>query len=82
MKNRAFFKGTVRKLYIESRGNGSPPIPSGMIDGILEKPCKKWVGLIDTRLFDTGLKLISIHELHRIVVTASIMSWAHFYTYP
>ena len=82
LKNRAFFKVNVRKLYTESMDNGFPSIPSSVIDKILVKPCKMWVGLIDTRLFDIGLKLTSVHELHRIVVTASIMSWARFYTYP
>ena len=82
MGNRAFFRHTVRKLYTESQTNGVPYIPLGVIDSILLKPCQMWVGLIDIRLFDSELNLLSIHELHRILVTASIISWGRFYTIP
>ena len=82
MKNRAFFRHTVRKLFTESQRNGAPCIPLGLIDDILLKPCKMWVGLIHNGLFDNGLKLVSIHELHRIFVTASIISWGRFYSIP
>ena len=82
MKNRAFFRHTVRKLYNESQTNGLPCIPLGVIDSILMKPCKMWVGLLDIRLFDKGLNLLSIHELQRIIVTASIISWGRFYAIP
>ena len=80
LKNRALFRHTVRKLYTESQTDGLPYIPLGVIDSILLKPCKMWVGMIDVTLFDNGLNLSSIHELHRIVVIASIMSWGRFYS--
>ena len=80
LKNRAFFRHTVRKLYTESLTKGFPYIPLDVIDSILLKLSKMWVGLIDIGLFDNGLNILSIHELHRTLVTSSIFLWGRFYT--
>ena len=37
-----------------------------------------WIGLFDTCLFELGLKLPILLELHRIVTMASVMSWGRF----
>ena len=69
-------------MYLESLAEGDCDIPQSVIDGILEKPCTMWVGLFDPCLFGIGLKLRSLHELHRIVTIASVLSWGRFYTLP
>ena len=82
IKNRCFFQLRVRRMYVESFEGGHCDIPQSVIDGILEKPCAMWVGLFDRCLFGIGLKLWSLHELHRIVTIASVLSWGRFYTLP
>ena len=82
IKNRRFFRDGVKRLYSESVASGYCDIPAGVINGILGRPCRMWFGLIDPCLFDLGLKLGSIHELHRIVTMASVLSWGRFYLVP
>ena len=49
---------------------------------ILNKHSGMWVGLFDTSLFELGLKLSILHEVHRIVTMGSMMSWSRFYDLP
>ena len=81
-RNCCFFRSGVRSMYGEYVGEGHKDIPKHVIDRILEKPCGMWVGLLDPCLFDVGLKLKSIHEIHRIVTLASVLSWGRFYSVP
>ena len=81
-KNCNFFRSGVKGMYEAYVGDGHMDIPLNVIDGILEKPCGMWVGLLDPYLFDVGLKLKSIHEIHRIVTIASVLSWGRFYSVP
>ena len=81
-ENRKYFRDMVRKLYSESDIKVSSGIQKGVIDNILVKPNEMWVGLIDVGLFELGLRLASIHEIHRIMVISSIMSWGRYYAIP
>ena len=81
-QNCSFFRKAVNRMYNEYVGAGCCDISRVIIDGILEQPCKMWVGLFDDRLFDLGLKLQGAHELHRIVTMASVLSWGRFYALP
>ena len=93
-RNQRFFKEEVKRLYRESQedcarriygegvADGQCVIPLCVVDDILVKPCGMWVGLFDPCLFELGLKLCTLHELHRIVTMASVLSWGRFYTLP
>ena len=72
----------MRRLYKEYDLDGAHEIPMKIIDGILERPCGMWVGLLDPKVFDLGLKLRSIHEIHRIFTISSVMCWGRFYSVP
>ena len=82
LDNRAFFKESAYRLYGELAPTYSNYFPVALLRGILVEPCPMWVGLLDKNLFNSGLKLKSIHELHRIVITASISSWGRYYSLP
>ena len=56
--------------------------PLQVLDDILKKPSGNWVGLFDTSLFELDLKLSILHEVHRIITMASVMSWGRFYALP
>ena len=77
--NRTFFCLTARRLLKESQVKR---LPLYVMENILSEPCGMWVGLIDAKLFDLGLRLEVIHEFHRICTTASVLSWGRFYTVP
>ena len=76
--NCCYFRKTVKRMYREYVKQGHLDILVSVIDGIVEKPCG--VGLFDPLLFDLGLKLNSLHELHRIFTMASVLSWGRFYS--
>ena len=82
LRNRVYFQNCARRMYDELVPDGNRGIPRSVVDETLEKPCGMWVGLFDPCLFELGLKLSSLHELHRIVTMASVMSWGRFYTVP
>ena len=77
--NRSFFCSKVRQLFKESEAG---LVPFSMVENILLEPCGMWVGLMSPELFSFGLKLKTIHELHRICIMASILSWGRFYGVP
>ena len=81
-RNRSFFKDGVKRLYRESQEIGNFEISLSVIEKILDGPCGMWFGLLDPCLFDLGIKLRVIHELHRIVTVASVLSWGRFYAVP
>ena len=81
-RNRSFFQDGVRRLYNDSVSGGHCDLPHSVVDEILKKPCGMWVGLFDQCLFGLGLRLRNLHELHRIVTMASVLSWGRFYTLP
>ena len=78
----AFLPEWVRSLYKEYLEDGHFDFSLSVIDNILLKPCGMWFGLFDNCLFDLNLKLGSLHELHRIVTMASVLSWGRFYPVP
>ena len=80
--NHTFFRKCVRRLYTESSSGGPSLLPVSLLDSVLMKPCPMWVGLMDPELFLPGIKLRSIHELHRIVTMAAVFSWGRFYELP
>ena len=80
--NRAFFKESAYRLYRDMDPSYSSCFPLSLLVGILAVPCPLWVGLLDKSLFNTGIKLNVIHELHRIVTMASIFSWGRYYNLP
>ena len=82
LRNRIYFQNCARNMYDELVADGNGGIPRCVIDEVLEKPCGMWVGLFEPCLFEFGLKLSSLHELHRIVTIANVMSWGRFYTLP
>ena len=69
-------------MYNEYVKAGHHDIPRDMVDTVLKRPCKMWVGLFDSNLFNAGLKLRSAHEFLRIVTVASVLSWGRFYPLP
>ena len=81
LKNREYFKLAVNRLYIEGKGS-SAEIPKDLVSSVLCTPCSMWVGFMDGRIFEHKLKLYFIHELHRILTVASILSWGRFYGLP
>ena len=82
LDNRAFFKESAYRLYREMAPPDSKCFPIALLRGILAEPCPMWVGLLDNNLFNAGIKLKSIHELHRIVIFSSISSWGRYYSLP
>ena len=78
-RNREFFKEKVRTLFEASKVEG---LSLSVLNDILRKPCKMWIGLINCNLFDLGMKVRHVHEFHRIFTIASILSWGRFYTCP
>ena len=81
-RNRCFFRKGVWRMYDEYVEAGHHDIPRAIVDTVLKRPCKMWVGLFDSNLFDLGLKLRSAHQFHRIVTVASVLSWGRFYPLP
>ena len=81
-KNRCFFRESVNRMYNDYVGAGNHDIPTTIINNILVGPSLMWVGLFDIRFFDFGLKLSSLHELHRIFTISSVLSWGRFYHVP
>ena len=81
-RNCSFFRDGVKIKYEQYLKDGNDDIPPNVIEKILERPCGMWVGLFDPSLFDLGLKLRSLHELHRIVTISSVLSWGRFYSLP
>ena len=77
--NRIFFCLRARRLFKESQVK---PLPLYVMEDILSEPCCMWVGLIDVKLLNLGLKLEVIHEYHRICTIASVLSWGRFYSIP
>lgn len=41
-----------------------------------------WVGLMIPTVVASGLKLKAIHELHRVFIISSVLSWGRFYDVP
>ena len=82
MENRSFFRESARRLFKEKDPFFATILPSSMLEAVLKNPCPMWVGLLDQSLFQAGVKLCAIHELHRIVTMASIFSWGRFYHLP
>ena len=80
--NCSFFRDGVNRKYKEYVNDGHSDIPLNVIEEILERPSGMWFGLFDPSLFDLGLKLRSLHELHRIVTMASVLSWGRYYPLP
>ena len=80
--NCSFFRDGVKCKYKEYVNDGHSDIPLNVIEEVLERPCGMWFGLFDPSLFDLGLKLRSLHELHRIVTMASVLSWGRYYPIP
>ena len=58
-RNRCFFRKGVWRMYDEYVEAGHHDIPRDIVDAVLKRPCKMWVGLFDSNLFDLGLKLTS-----------------------
>ena len=81
IKNREFFRSAVNRLFIEGKGS-LVEVPKDLVNSVLCTPCPMWVGLMDVRIFEHKLKLFIIHELHRILTVASILSWGRFYALP
>ena len=77
--NRTVFRHTARRLFLESQVE---LLPLNVIEDILSEPCSMWIGLIDLKLFNLGLRIGIIHELHRICIIASVSSWGRFYAIP
>ena len=77
--NREYFKEKVYTIFGASNTYGLSIL---VLDDLLKIPSTIWIGLIDARLFDSGLKIKQVHELHRILTTASILSWGRFYNCP
>ena len=82
IRNRMFFQNRARRLYNEMIEDGHHFFPLRVLDDILVKPSGMWVGLFDNCFFELGLKLSVLHELHRIMTMASVMSWGRFYALP
>ena len=80
--NRDFFCQWTRRLYEESKAAGRCKVPLNVLENFLAKPSPMWVGLTDDKIFAFGLKVSVLHELHRILVMASVLSWGRFYSIP
>ena len=74
-RNREFFTEKVRTLFEASKVDG---LSLSVLNDILRKPCKMWIGLINCNLFDLGIKIRHVHEFHRVFTIASILSWGRF----
>ena len=81
-RNQIYFKNCARRLYTESLKRGPSVLPVALLDAVLMAPCPMWVGLLERELFKPGVKLRTIHELHRIVTIAAVCSWGRFYSLP
>ena len=82
LKNRDYFRMYATRLYEKGKGISANEVPKGILNGILCTPCPMWVGLLDAGIFEHKLKLPVVHELHRILTMASILSWGRFYVLP
>ena len=82
IENRTFFRESARGLFKEKDPSFATIFPSSLLETVLVQPCPMWVGLLDQGMFQTGVKLCVIHELHRIVTMASVFSWGRFYNLP
>ena len=80
--NRDFFCGWARRLYRESTACETYRVPLQVLENILAKPSPMWFGLMDDTIFALGLKIGVLHELYRILVMASVVSWSRFYSVP
>ena len=69
-------------LYRESIAGGTCQLPSHILENILAEPSQMWFGLMDDKIFVHKLKIGVLHELHRILVIASVLSWGRFYSIP
>ena len=56
--------------------------PLLILETILAKPSPMWFGLMDDKIFEFRMKIGALHELHRILVIASVLSWGRFYSIP
>ena len=74
-----FFKEKALTLFEASTVKG---LSLSILNLIISKPSTWWIGLIDTKVFDLCPKIAQVHELHRIVTTASVLSWGRFYACP
>ena len=77
--NRKFFKEKVLALFEESSVKG---LSLSTMKVILRKPSIWWIGLIENKIFDLCLNITHVHEFHRIVTIASVLSWGRFYKCP
>ena len=68
--------------YEKGKGTYAYEPSKGILNCIFFHPCPMWVGLLDAGIFEHKLKLLVIHELHRILTIASILSWGRFYALP
>ena len=82
VSNRIFFLSSARSLFADSKVTSGSVLQLSVLEVVLEKPSPMWVGLVDQKLFSSGLKLRAIHELHRILTMASISSWSRLYALP
>ena len=80
--NRDFFCGWARRLYKESTACEIRQLPLNVLESILAEPSQMWFGFMDDKIFALGLKIGVLHELHRILVIASVISWSRFYSIP
>ena len=81
-RNWDFFCCWARRLYSESKVCETSQVPLHILDDVLAKPSQMWFGLMDAKIFAQGLKIGVLHELHRILVIASVLSWGRFYSIP
>ena len=77
--NRKFFKEKVLTLFEASSVKG---LSLSTLNIILSKPSTWWIGLIDYKIFDLCFNIAQVHEFHRIVTIASVLSWGRFYKCP
>ena len=77
--NRDFFKAKVLAMCEASEVK---KLALPLLERILSKPSEWWIGMIESWIFDLGVKITLIHELHRILTIASVLSWGRFYRCP
>ena len=78
-KNRKYFREKVKSIFEVSEVEGLSPT---ILNNVLLEPSTMWIGLMESKYFALGLKIKHVHELHRILTTASVLSWGRFYTCP
>ena len=78
-KNRIYFK---EKVYIILEASEEENLLRPILNKVLLEPSTMWIGLMEYKYFDLGLKMKHVHELHRILTIASILSWGRFYKCP